>query len=592
MLSEAILSQVGLTIVYLGTAVLLAFLQRIERSPALRLWMVTFMLFGVDSALSALISYHGWPDAWRGLAWLALLAGSIAGVVGTVRFIGGRVPRSLALLGGMAAVAVVLATLIGVSPDGLRGLSFGAIAGALVWAGVLAFRGGVPGGAGRWVLSGAFLAAGAYAVSWPVVCHWPLVSRLEFFYDLLLVLWGLTGMLMMHFERAREKVRELAAQELELRERLERAERVEALGRLASGVAHDINNVLTIIINGTELALNQVADRPQATARLRGVLDAAEGAAGFTRQLLALGRRRLPGRSPVLVNESVERALGMVRSSLPQGIELRWRGAEERLAVKASRGQLEQVVVNLVLNAADAMPDGGLIELGTSSDEASPNGVRLVVADTGHGMDAPTRAHLFEPFFSTKEHHRGTGLGLAAVHAIVQQLGGSIAVESEPGAGTVFTIELPACEPPAPAARTSDYPSGNDRTRPEQVRILVVDDQQQVLDSVTAGLRDAGFQVDGCVDTDEALARAEQCPPDVLLSDVCMPGLRGTELAARLRRRDPSLRVILMTGNSSDEEIESQRGQTAWLAKPFTSQQLRRLVDGELAKRAVRDRPL
>lgn len=577
---EHALTQASLMLVYLTVAGMMELVQRVEKSPGLRLWTLTLWCLAANAGVGALRSAYPLPFIAEAASLLALAAACMTGLLGALKFIGRALPWGVYLLGGVLAFTAVAALVWDVGRTVLRPVVFGGGGIALFWAALLAVRSGVPGGAGRWAGGFAFAAGGAYAFVWPLVGHLPLMGRLEFVLDLTTMMLGVIGVLLMHFDRAREQVRELAAHELELREKLERAERLDALGRLAGGVAHDINNVLTIVINGAELVLRQLGDRPRAASQLRMVLEAAEGAVGFTRQLLALGRRRMPGRKPHELNAAVRTALQMVRPSLPANVDLVCELSEREPTVKSAEGQLEQLIINLALNAAAAMPHGGTLEVRTELAPGEKGLVRLLVRDTGTGMDPATLSHIFEPFFTTKT-EQGTGLGLATVYAIVQQLEGEISVQSTLGSGTLFSIELPVKEAgpmiAAPAEAGKSSADGPAQRRRSQVQVLVVDDRRQVLDCVVAGLQAAGFRVRGCSDAEQAIASAGREPPHVLLTDVCMPGVRGPELARRLRARNPALGVILMTGHAS--EAESDRAGTVWLPKPFSLAKLIRSID-------------
>ncbi|MBN2196473.1 MAG: hypothetical protein JW751_26920 [Polyangiaceae bacterium] len=444
-MSDGCITQLGLAIVYSAAAGLMALLHRVEGTRPIALWMVAFLLLALDAALSALVIAGGLPEVLRGAAWLLLAAGALVGLVGTMTFIGQRPSRWVYVFGASLGAAVGGGLVLGVSLDLLRVVAFEGIAVLLAWFGLVAFRAGLEGGAGRWVGSSAFLGAAVYAALWPALERLGLAERFEFFLDTSVLLWGAMGVLLMHYEGARERALRLGAQELELRERLARAERVEALGRLAAGVAHDFNNVLTVMVNGSEVVLRQLRDRPEAAAKLRVVVDAAQGAAGFTRQLLALGRQKLPARSPTSLHDALDVALRIVRPSLPSSVAVVVARDGHDPCVLAAEGQLEQVIVNLVLNAIDAMSGGGNIEIRTVSPPEATERVRLLVRDDGVGMDEATQSRIFDPYVTTKTWGRGSGLGLSTVHAIVTQLDGHISVSSRSGVGTTFTVELPTC---------------------------------------------------------------------------------------------------------------------------------------------------
>lgn len=464
-MQDNLTAQVGLAIVYGAASGLMALLLRVEKAPAIAWWALALFLFAADAAVSAAILAFDLPSLARGISWLALGGGAVAGLVGALAFFGRRAAPGVFLLAAMVVVASVSRALPGVDEWAAQLIVFSAIAAALVWTGGIAFRAGVVGGAGRWVGSSAFLGAGLYAAVWPWIAHTSAAAHFEFYFDMAVLLWGAMGVLLMHFDRAREQMRELAAQELVLRDQLAQAERLEALGRLAAGVAHDFNNVLSIVVNGSEVVLRQLEDRPLAAAQLRVVLEAAQGAAGFTRQLLSLGRRRLPGSDPARVMTALDNALRIVKPSLSSLVTIEVEGGLPEVTVCAGEGQLEQILVNLVLNGADAMPEGGVLVIRVERPVDAPERVRLVVRDQGCGMDSATRARIFEPFFTTKSAARGTGLGLTTVQAIVAQLGGRIDVASTPRGGSAFTVELPTCPSVPPAVAQGATPAAEARSR-------------------------------------------------------------------------------------------------------------------------------
>jgi signal transduction histidine kinase len=576
MLNDVALTQMGLTVVYAAVGVLMVLTERVERSRALRIWSLTFFLFALDAFVSSAIALFGLPQAASAISWFALTGAGVAGVAGTITFIGRPLPKGLFVLGGVGVSTTAAGLVLPIDPHLVRMVVFVCIGLSFLWSAKLTSEVVVGSGVGRWVTGSAFVGAGLYAIAWPVLCEVPGFARFEFFIDLSLVMWGAAGALLVHFELSRERIQAMAAKELELREQLERSERLEALARLAGGVAHDFNNVLTTVIHGSELALRQLADRPKAAAHIELVLEAARGAAGFTRQLLALGRRRLPSRKPIRVNEALRGAMCIVRPMLLPNQSLVCPPIADALAVAAGDGQLEQVIVNLSLNAIDAMPNGGTLSLLVSPHE---DVVRLIVRDSGCGMDQTTLRRIFEPFFSTKNGRSGTGLGLAAVYAIVKQLDGRIEVASTQGSGTCFTVDLPRCDAPsiqAPKQPRSSRP-------PSTVSILLVDDQESVLQALSAGLSKSGYRVTTATCTEQAIQSLQGNPPSLLLADVCMPDRSGLQLLEQVRRSHPELPVIMMTGQANDEDMESGKYGARWLVKPFTVEKLEDAIDSALA---------
>ena len=376
-----------------------------------------------------------------------------------------------------------------------------------------------------------------------------------------------------------------------LEERLRQGERLEALGRLAGGVAHDLNNLLTIILGNAELARSEtggVDDR--ALGEIRG---ASERAAALTRRLLAFGRRQLYAPGLIDVGRTVAAFEPLLRRLLPEDVELILEREPGPASVLGDPAQLEQVVMNLVANARDAMPEGGQVRVSTSlaaparlerEPDLPEDAVWLVVTDGGAGMTAEVKAHLFEPFFTTKPPAKGTGLGLATVHGIVSQSGGRIFVDSKPGRGTSFAIALPRAREGAAAAVVARVALA---VPAASATILVVEDDPAVRGVATAILRGAQFTVLAAGDSSEAesASAAYLGKIDLLLTDVVMHGQSGPRMARALRGRRADLKILYVSGH--DEDMIATRGVLRpgihFLAKPFTRDSLLEKVRDVLA---------
>jgi len=373
--------------------------------------------------------------------------------------------------------------------------------------------------------------------------------------------------------------------EVELETSLRHAHKMEAVGQLAAGVAHDFNNLLTAILGFAELLKPCVRADPTASEGVLQIGEAAQQAANLTAQLLAFGRKQ-PVQPEVLdLNEVVRETAGMLRRLVREDVELELTLSRHLPPVQADRNQIRQLLLNLVTNARDAMPRGGRLEIRTEEQLVSgepSSGTPLLgaaraavlsVTDTGEGMDAETRERIFEPFFTTKAVGQGTGLGLASVHGIVEQNGGTIAVESSPGKGATFRIALPATTCLATAAQR--LAPQTSITTPATV--LVVEDQDRVRSVVVRVLREAGYQVLEASDGESTLRLIEQHPGiEVVLTDIVMPRLDGRSLAARLREKRSDLRVIFTSGyaEQADRAWLGSDGNAAFLAKPFTPREL------------------
>lgn len=379
--------------------------------------------------------------------------------------------------------------------------------------------------------------------------------------------------------RAEQEARQLG-------EQLLHAQRLESLGRLAGGVAHDFNNLLTVIDGNLHLALDELppgADREP----LEDAIGASERAAHLTKQLLAFGRKQVIERSVFDAGRRVEDVSRMLQRVLGPRIELRISVLDPNLWVNGDPNQIEQILMNLSANARDAMADGGICHVEVARVQIDQTAfVRIRVRDNGIGMDATIREHLFEPFFTTKGPGEGTGLGLATAYGIVQQHGGSIEVESSPGAGSTFDVILPAVEghgSTSAGAAVSPPSKGGTET------VLLVEDEDAVRRVAERFLRREGYRVLVASGGAEALEIAERTGPlDLLFTDVMMPGMNGFELAGLLRRMQPQIKVMFVSGYTGDY-LETQTGElpsgTHFVYKPYEPKRTARLIRNILDER-------
>jgi PAS domain S-box-containing protein len=386
-------------------------------------------------------------------------------------------------------------------------------------------------------------------------------------------------------------VKEDVTERRRLASELEQAQRLEAIGRLAGGVAHDINNILAVIGGITDLVLDELPAEAPRRADLLEVRAAVERGAGLTSKLLAFGRRRPAELRAVDLGSLVRGVASMLARLLGEQIELALDLPERIGAVRADPTGLEQVLVNLAVNARDAMPDGGRLSIalaerrieaggsgatggsGALRDIALGDFVELTVSDTGSGIPEAIREHLFEPFVTTKGMGRGTGLGLAVVHGVITQASGSIRVESEPGRGTTFRILLPRSPEPAPA-----HPV--EIARPPAVQtgetVLIAEDDRAVRALVERMLRGGGYRVLSAANGEEALRllTEERGPVALLVTDVGMPGMSGNQLAERVRAARPGTPVLLISGHLAEPEPDAAARGESFLAKPFEASTL------------------
>jgi signal transduction histidine kinase len=380
-----------------------------------------------------------------------------------------------------------------------------------------------------------------------------------------------------------DTLREEIAERERLENQLIQSQKLESLGRLAGGVAHDFNNLLTAILGYSEL-LTRRADAATA-AGLEQIRLAAERATRLTRQLLIFSRRGVVEPAVLDLNELTQNLSQLLLRLIGEDVHLEVRRHPELWHVRADAGQIEQVLLNLSVNARDAMPHGGRLTIATSNvdvDEGRARGlavaagqyVELTVSDTGSGMSAETKAHLFEPFFTTKERGKGTGLGLATCHGIVKQSGGSIVCASAMGEGTTFTVLLPRFRGDAPVVHRAEEQAVSGGTE----TLLVVEDEPLVRTIAVTALRERGYFVLEAADGVDALRVAGEIagPIDLLITDLVMPQMGGRDLAEQLRADRPEMRVLYTSGYTEDEGIRLRGAidQARFLQKPFTGSAL------------------
>jgi len=389
-----------------------------------------------------------------------------------------------------------------------------------------------------------------------------------------------------------EIIAEDVTEQRALENQFRQAQKMEAVGRLAGGVAHDFNNLLMVIGGYAEVLLAHTGKGNPLYPKIHAIHQATERATGVTRQLLAFSRRQVLELKVVEVNAIVADMERLLRPLIGEDVELQTHLAADLGRIRADAGQIEQVIMNLVVNARDAMPNGGKIVIQTANATLKKDDLRreysyiqpgpyvvLSIKDDGHGMDTETQAHIFEPFFTTKEKGKGTGLGLPTVYGIVKQSGGYILVQSEPGRGTTFRIYLPRVEEPVQPASHVQVPrelDGGSET------VLLVEDEASVRELVRETLEAKGYNVLEAENGDAALQviNRHSQPIEMLITDVVMPGMSGRELSARLCASRLDIKVLYLSGYTEDAIIHEgvlEPG-TAFLQKPFTLQALARKV--------------
>jgi two-component system cell cycle sensor histidine kinase/response regulator CckA len=383
----------------------------------------------------------------------------------------------------------------------------------------------------------------------------------------------------------------------ELQAELHQAQKMDSVGRLAGGVAHDFNNMLAVILGRTEVAKASIEPTNPLALSLDEIEKAALRSADLTRQLLAFARRQTIAPREMDLNDDVHGMIELIGRLIGEAIEMTWHPSPQPAVVRMDPSQLHQVLVNLCVNARDAMPQGGRLEIGVDAVDAEADGipaavkaaagswVRIWVRDSGCGMDEETTAQVFEPFFTTKPVGEGTGLGLSTVYGIVKQNHGEIEVSSALEKGTTFRVYLPAVG----GTHLQRFDQGQGRpSRGGGEHILLVEDEPAVLDLTRTLLEELGYRVTGVRFPREAIGILEAPDPDVelLLTDMVMPGMNGRDLAAAARRRLPGCRVVFMSGYASD--VVPQEGLSdaspAFLQKPFSLAQLADVIDRQFGR--------
>ncbi|MBD3267638.1 response regulator, partial [bacterium] len=376
------------------------------------------------------------------------------------------------------------------------------------------------------------------------------------------------------------------SEKIKLEEELRQAQKLEAIGRLAGGIAHDFNNLLTVITGFSKIALRELGPNHKSAVKIKEVEKAGERGASLIQQLMAFSRKQIFTPTPVNLNSVIDEMQNMLKRLIHEHIELVPILHPQPIMVKADPIQLEQVILNLCINARDAMPDGGKLILETqplslSREEAAKyadakegNYIRLSIIDSGHGMNGETLPHIFEPFFTTKQDGKGTGLGLATTHGIVKQSGGFIHVESESGKGTIFDVYLPVIkdeEMNKQRALNKNNPRGTET-------VLLVEDNREVRFLVREILKEHGYQVVEASHGKEALKVCKTFHDTIhlLLTDIVLPYKNGFELAKDVFNTQPSIKVLFFTGHAESMLIQNylEKEDVFLLNKPFTPEEL------------------
>jgi signal transduction histidine kinase len=382
-----------------------------------------------------------------------------------------------------------------------------------------------------------------------------------------------------------DKISEMETLQAQLLE----SQKLEAMGRLAGGIAHDFNNILVAIMGYSELASSMLPEGTPVKEYIRNVIKASEKAKALTNQVLAFSRKQIIDLRAVSINDLIMNFKVMLDKLIPENIEVRLSLSHDVSAVMADAHQLEQIIMNLAVNAKDAIINGGVLSLTTENasldsetakrlDLKSGRYVLLSISDSGSGMPEDIKQHIFEPFYTTKEGGRGTGLGLAVVYGIVKQHNGAIEVYSSPGIGTTFRIYLPPVVAIESSLPVSEKPDPQPELPVGTERILVVEDSEPVLELVCSVLSTLGYRVDRASDGSQALAIVrDSCDfYDLIITDIIMPAMNGEELAVQVRKICPGISIVFMSGYPQDKLQKSGMSdkRISYLSKPFKHREL------------------
>jgi signal transduction histidine kinase/CheY-like chemotaxis protein len=350
-------------------------------------------------------------------------------------------------------------------------------------------------------------------------------------------------------------------------QRMAQTQKLEAIGQLTGGVAHDFNNLLTVIIGGLNMLLKRIED-PKQREIAEHMLDAAKRGDKLTKQLLAFSRGKRMELVSIDLHQLAPGMEDLLRRSVGADVKIAFDLAPDARWVRSDANQLELAILNMVINARDAMPDGGSIIISTRDSDTRDGFIELAVKDTGLGMPRDVVERAMEPFFTTKPAGKGTGLGLAQVFGAARQSGGDVEIESIPDRGTTIRLLLPRIDPPSEASAESEAPA-TPAPRGNGQKVLVVDDEAGVLEFVSQTLREDGFSVREAADPGAALRIVESEPFDLLVTDYSMPAMTGLELAERSRSKQPDMRLIIISGWADAETLEKSAARPRLLRKPF-----------------------
>jgi signal transduction histidine kinase/ActR/RegA family two-component response regulator len=539
-----------------------------ERDRALALWACAWIIWTPVVFIAGACSSEEHP--YRIFVALTLdLVSALLFVAGTYAFVFRKVPKSWYL---MTAAALVSSLTAQATLGGMAGLIPMVVAHALglVTGGILLIRTNRD-QTGAWMAGGCLSLVGLHLLDYPFFASRPELMPWGFILAMGLEVGAALGMLMLHFGNARMRL--LLAQRL-----TEENKRSQALGRVAGGVAHDFNNLLTVMQGSLDIARSFPGDSAKSSQALEAIEQAVLQASRLTSRLLTFGRRAPVRVEAVDVEEIISNTMVLLRRVIPARISLENTLRPGDYVGLMDRVLLEQMILNLVTNARDAIPGNGMIRLESEIVDGPEARLILRITDTGEGISDEEMGQIFEPFFTTKSAGEGTGLGLASVQGATSQLGGTIRVESKLGEGTSFEVNLPFERATLAEQHSEVLPAL------KSLSIVVVDDEPQVRDITSRMLRAAGHTVVECPGADAAIEELERDPHDLLVSDIVMPNMSGVELVSIAKRLQPRIAILLISGYTDDELPQDPN--IRYLSKPFDRKALTKAI-GETMRRSV-----
>ena len=424
----------------------------------------------------------------------------------------------------------------------------------------------------RWGIGLTLIVWGIHKMDYPFLVGNPDFAPIGFTLGFFLELSVAIGMVLLHYEMNKKLLQQAEEERMKMEQRLHQSAKLQALGQMAGGVAHDFNNQLAGIMGNAELCREECGDSPLAREYLDQIIAASRRSADLILQLLVFARKGIFHQEVLSIHSVIHDVLQMLKRSISKKVILRTEMKAREDRVLADRSHIHNALLNIALNGCDAMPTGGTLTLRSENDREGKNLI-VVIADTGIGMDTETKARILEPFFTTKPTGHGIGMGLPAAYGTIKKLGGELQIESLPGKGSEFIITLPLKEKEVPARATPDHENEQNDRKQGGLNIMVVDDESTVLSMITRQLERLGHHPLSFNDPLRALDHYLRAPGaiDLVISDLMMPGLNGFELIMKMQTQDPTLRAIICSGYGDPMDKEDcSRSDLLIIRKPFT----------------------